>query len=154
MKTHQQIRNNKRTEIERIDWFIERTQTRVAFGWLSERSGEKTSCPRTLQKSIDTLLWRHIATRLANQTMIFHVRIFFGGKTKSPSCDLLIHWLIKQITNTYLNYFSRSYENHSKWRFEQKSLATDTLKNSKCKNSFWKKNCVKSICGVFYFEHK
>ena len=56
MKTHQQIRNNKRTEIERIDWFIERTQTRVAFGWLSERSGEKTSCPRTLQKSIDTLL--------------------------------------------------------------------------------------------------
>ena len=38
---------NKRTEIERFDWFIERIQTRVAFGWLSERSGEKTSCPRT-----------------------------------------------------------------------------------------------------------
>ena len=40
-------RNNKRTKIERFDWFIERIQTRVAFGWLSERSGEKTSCPRT-----------------------------------------------------------------------------------------------------------
>ena len=38
---------NKRKEIERFDWFIERIQTRVAFGWLSERSGEKTSCPRT-----------------------------------------------------------------------------------------------------------
>ena len=37
----------KRAEIERFDWFIERIQTRVAFGWLSERSGEKTSCPRT-----------------------------------------------------------------------------------------------------------
>ena len=34
--------------IERFDWFIERIQTRVAFGWLSERSGEKTSRPRTV----------------------------------------------------------------------------------------------------------
>ena len=45
--TRKQNGNNKRTEIERFDWFIERIQTRVAFGWLSERSGEKTSCPRT-----------------------------------------------------------------------------------------------------------
>ena len=53
---------------------------------------------------------------------LFHIRIFFGGKTKSPCFDLFIHWLIKQITNTYRNYFSRSYENRSKhicitWRF-------------------------------------
>ena len=41
MKTREQNRNNKPTEIERFDWFIERIQTRVAFGWLSERSGEK-----------------------------------------------------------------------------------------------------------------
>ena len=45
--TSHQNRNNKRTEIQRFDWFIERVQTRVAFGWLSERSGEKTSCQRT-----------------------------------------------------------------------------------------------------------
>ena len=44
MKTREQNRNNKRTEIERFDWFIERIQTRVAYGWLNERSGEKTSC--------------------------------------------------------------------------------------------------------------
>ena len=43
MKTREQNRNNKRTEIERFDWFIERIQTRVAFGWLSERSGELSS---------------------------------------------------------------------------------------------------------------
>ena len=42
MKTREQNRNNKRTEIERFDCFIERTQTRVALGWLSERSSEKT----------------------------------------------------------------------------------------------------------------
>ena len=47
MKTREQNRNNKGTEIEQFDWFIERIQTRVAFGWLSERSAEKTSCPRT-----------------------------------------------------------------------------------------------------------
>ena len=47
MKTYEQNRNNKRTEIGRFDWFIERIQTRVAFGWLSERSGERTSRPRT-----------------------------------------------------------------------------------------------------------
>ena len=47
MKTRKQNRNNKRTEIEPFDWFIEQIQTRVDFDWLSERSGEKTSCPRT-----------------------------------------------------------------------------------------------------------
>ena len=47
MKTREQNRHNKRTEIERFDWFIERIQTRVAFGWLSEPPGEKTSRART-----------------------------------------------------------------------------------------------------------
>ena len=32
MKTRAQNRNNKRTEIERFDWFIERIQTRKVFG--------------------------------------------------------------------------------------------------------------------------
>ena len=44
MKTREQDINNKRTKIERFDWFVERIQTRVAFGWLSERSDEKASC--------------------------------------------------------------------------------------------------------------
>ena len=44
---------------------------------------------------------------------LLHIRVFFGGKTKSPCFDLFIHWLIKQTTNTYQNYFSRSYENRS-----------------------------------------
>ena len=56
MKTREQNRNNKRTEIERFHRFIERIQMRVAFGWLRERSGEKTSCPRTSKKSTDTSL--------------------------------------------------------------------------------------------------
>ena len=52
MKTREQNRNNKRTEIERFDWFIERKQTRVAFGWLSERSGEKNFTPENFLEII------------------------------------------------------------------------------------------------------
>ena len=40
-----------------------------------------------------------------------HIWILFGVKTKRPCFDLFIHWLIKQIKNTYRNHFSRSYEN-------------------------------------------
>ena len=47
IKTREQNRDNKRTEIEQFIWFIERIQKSDSFGWLSERSGEKTSCPRT-----------------------------------------------------------------------------------------------------------
>ena len=47
MKTRERNKHNKRREIGRFDWFIEHMQTRVAFGWLSEHSGEKTSCSRT-----------------------------------------------------------------------------------------------------------
>ena len=47
MKTREQNRNNKRTVIQLFDWFIEQIQTCVDFGWLTERLGEKTSCPRT-----------------------------------------------------------------------------------------------------------
>ena len=50
-KTRKQNKNNKRTEREQFDQLMGRIQTRVAFGWLSERSGEKTLCPRTFQKS-------------------------------------------------------------------------------------------------------
>ena len=41
MKTPEQNRNNERTKIERFDWFIELIQTRMAFGWLREGSGDK-----------------------------------------------------------------------------------------------------------------
>ena len=56
MKTREQNKKNKRSKIERFDWFIEWIQTRVIFGWFNKRSGEKTSCPRTFWKSTDTSL--------------------------------------------------------------------------------------------------
>ena len=47
--TREQNRNNKRTEIERFGWFIERIQTRVAFGWLSETRVKKRHAQNFLE---------------------------------------------------------------------------------------------------------
>ena len=53
-----------------------------------------------------------------------HTRVFFGGKTKIPSFDLFVHWLIEQIMNTYQNHFSRSYENRSIISIYQANFST------------------------------
>ena len=46
MKTRKQNRNNKRTERERFEWFIERIQMhRVLVGWANARV-KKSSCPK------------------------------------------------------------------------------------------------------------
>ena len=45
MKTREQSRKTKRTEIERFDWFSERTQARVAFRFdvkLQQRLANRT----------------------------------------------------------------------------------------------------------------
>ena len=86
----------------------------MAFDWLSERSGEKTSHARELSRNqsilrFDVMLQHHWPI----EQCLPHIRVFFGGKTKSPCFDLFIHWLIKQIMNTYRNHFSRPYENRS-----------------------------------------
>ena len=44
---------------------------------------------------------------------LLHIRVFVGWKTKRPCFDLFIHWLVKQMTNTFRNHFSRSHENCS-----------------------------------------
>ena len=87
MITHEQNRNNKRTEIERFDWSICHFDVILQHDWPIQ------------------------------QCLLQWYRVFFGGKTKSPCFDLYIYWLIKQITNTGRNHFSRSYENRSKYGY-------------------------------------
>ena len=100
MKTREQNRKNKRTEIEPFDWFVERTQMRVAFGWLSERSAEKNFMSEELFRNqsilcLDVILQHDWPIQLMS----------------SPYYCFL--WGKKQIKNTYCNHFSRSYENGS-----------------------------------------
>ena len=73
MKTREQNRNNKRTEIELFDWSIERIQTRVAFRWLNERSDEKTSCLFELSRN-HPLRRLHVML----QQCLLHIRVFFS----------------------------------------------------------------------------
>ena len=103
-------------EIERFDWFIKWTQTRVAFGWLDEHSGEKTFKPRNVLEINPYFALTSCCNTIdqSNNAFLIFNRVFFCRKMKSPRFDLFIHWLIKQMTNTYRNYFSRSYKNLSK----------------------------------------
>ena len=97
-------------------WLVYRTDLTNARGfWLVKRTlGSKKNHARELSRKqwilcFDVILqhdWPIERYLLCNS-------VFFGGKTKSPCFDLFIHWLIKQIMNTYRNRFSRSYENHS-----------------------------------------
>ena len=92
MKTREQSKKNKRTEIERFDWFIERTQTRVAFGWLSERSGEKNFIPNNFPEISRYFAFGVILRHdWPIEQCLLHIRVFFGGKTKRPCFDLFIH---------------------------------------------------------------
>ena len=77
MKTREQSRNNKRTEIERFDWFSERKQRAWLFALTSNCNND----------------W-------PIEQCLLHIKVFFGGKTKRPCFDLFIHQLIKQITLT------------------------------------------------------
>ena len=54
---------------------------------------------------------------------LLHFRVFFGGKTKKPCFDLFTHWLIKQITKTYRNHFSRSCENRSSFACRDEKIS-------------------------------
>ena len=81
MKTREQNRN-KRTEIERFDWFIERIQTREINRYF--RFDGKLQHDWPIEQC-------HL-----------HIRVFFGWKTKRPCFDLFIHRLTKQIANTLI----------------------------------------------------
>ena len=76
MKTREQNENNKRTEIKRFDWCIERIQTHQAFGWLSERLAKKTSCPKNF---LEIALTSYCNT-IGQLNNAFSIGVFLAGK--------------------------------------------------------------------------
>ena len=90
MKTSEQNRKSKRTH-RATDWFIERIQMRLAFGWLSERYAEK----KTFSQNKFLEINRYFAlTSCCNTIGQSNNAFSILGKTKSPCVDLFIHWLI------------------------------------------------------------
>ena len=95
-------KQKQQTNGNRTIWLVYRTDTNARGFWLVKRTlGWKNFMPKNFLEISDTSLWRHTATRSANRTMPSHIRVFFDEKTESLRFDLFIHWLVKQITNTY-----------------------------------------------------
>ena len=141
MKTREQNRNNKRTEIERFDWFIERIQTRVAFGWLSERSGEKNFMPKNFL-GFNRWLWLHTATRLTNRTMPSPYYSFLWRENKEAKFGSFHPLADKTNNERFLKlYFSRSYENCSTKRITLLTFAAfdKFLLGLLLRNIMWRK---------------
>ena len=98
MKMREQNRNNKWMEIERFDSFIVQIKRTWFFLLVKRMLGWKNFMPKNFLENNQYFALRSCWA-------------FFGRKMKSPCFNLFIHWLIRQITNTYRNYFSRSYDN-------------------------------------------
>ena len=103
----------KQTNGNREIWLVYRTDTNAPGFWKKLHARELSRNQSILR--FDVILQHDWPI----EQCLLHIRVFFGGKTKSPCFDLFIHWLIKQMTNTYRNHFSRSYENRSNARFRQ-----------------------------------
>ena len=95
----------------RAIWLVYRTYTNVPGFWLVKRTlGWKNFMPEELSRNPFDVILQH---GWSIDQSLLHIRVFFGGKKKNPCSILFIHWLIKQITTTYRNNFSRTYENRS-----------------------------------------
>ena len=147
IKTHKQNRNNKQTEIEQFDWFIKQIQTCVVFSWLSE-PWMKNLHAGELSRNQPILPFDFILQHdWPIEQCLLHIRFFFGGKKKRPCFDLFIHWLIKQITNSCQNHFSRSYvflllyqrSFFSKWALSELPHQTKLSVNGAC---LFQLNCI------------
>ena len=94
---------------------VYRTDTNARGFWLVKRTlGWKKLHTRELSRNQPILCFDVILQHdWPIKQCLPLIRVFFGGKTKRPCFDLFIHYLLKQITNTYRNHFSRSYGNRS-----------------------------------------
>ena len=106
MKTREQNRNKKR--VETAIWLV---QTRVAFGWLSEHSGEKTSFPKNFLE----INWYFALTSYCNtigQSNYAFSILGFVWRENEETMLWSFHPLADKSNNEHLPR-SRSYGNHS-----------------------------------------
>ena len=115
MKTREEKRNNKRTEIKRFDWFIERVQKRVAFRWLNERSREKNFMPKNFLEFKGYFALTSYCNTIGQSNNAFSILQFsLAGKQRGQEAKFgSFHPLTDKTNNEHFLklYFSRSYEN-------------------------------------------
>ena len=111
----------QQTNRSRTIWLFYRTDTNCV--WLLGRlSDARVKKPENFQETNRYFAWTSYCNTIGQSNNTFSILGFsLAGKAKSPCFDLFIHWLIKQITNTYRNHFSRSYENRSNHHLQKSS---------------------------------
>ena len=82
-------------ERKKAIWLVYLTDTNATGFWLVKRTlGWRNFMPEELSRNCFDVILQH---DWSIEQCLLHIRVFFGGKTKSPCFVLFIHWLIKQI---------------------------------------------------------
>ena len=105
-------KQKKQMNGNRAIWLVCWTDTNACGFWLVKWTlGWKNFMPEELSRNQSILQFDIILQHnWPIKQCLLQIRIFFGRKMKRPYFDLFIHWLIKQIMNTFWNHFLRSYE--------------------------------------------
>jgi len=109
-------KQKQQTNGNRAIWLVYRTDTNARGFWLDKRTlGWKKNfmLENFLEINRYFALTSHWNTIGQSNNAFSILGFSLAGKRRGHAFDLFIHWLIKQITNTYRNHFSRSYENRS-----------------------------------------
>ena len=112
-----------------IDWFIERIQTRVAFGWLVKRMlGWKNFLPENFLEINGYFALTLYCNTIGQSNNAFSILGFsLAGKRRVHVFIFSSIGLWNRRPNTYRNHFSRSYENRSIWRIRLETMNHATL---------------------------
>ena len=105
-------KQKQQTNGNRAIWLVYWTDTNARGFWLVKRTlGWKNVMPKNfLEINRYFALTSYSNTIGQSNNAVSFLGFSLAGKRRDH-VDLFIHWLIKQITNTYRNHFSRSYEN-------------------------------------------
>ena len=111
MKTHEQNTTNG----NRVIWLLYWMDTNACGFWLVKWTlGWKNFMPENSLEISQYFALTSYCNTIGQLNNAFSILGFaFGWQNEESMFLSFIHWLIKQMTNSYQNHFSRSYENHS-----------------------------------------
>ena len=125
MRTRDQTK--QQTNGNRAIWLAYRTDTNArGFSLVKGTLGWKNVMLENFLDINRYFLLTPYCNTIGQSTNAFSI-LGFSLARKWRCFDLFIHWLIKQVTNTYETIFSRSYENRSKDTVLFKYVQVDSL---------------------------
>ena len=118
-------KQKQQTNGNRSIWLVcQRTDTNARGFWLFKRTlGWKNVMPEDLSRNQSIFALTSYCNTIGQSNNGFSILgISLAGKQRVHVLILFIHWLIKEITITYRNHFSWSYENRSNKSYYRKYM--------------------------------